>query len=77
MNKFYLIFLISSLSFGQPNPEKKTDTSKRKDITLKPIIADTINIKNTNTFTLWVWDDDASYIIFESWLRGKNPYKRT
>lgn len=34
-------------------------------------------IQNTSTFALWVWEDDTSYIIFDSWLTGRNPYKRT
>lgn len=33
-------------------------------------------IKDTNTFKLWVWEDDTSYVIFDSWLTGSNPYKR-
>lgn len=33
-------------------------------------------IKDTNTYKLWVWEDDSSYVIFDSWLTGVNPFKR-
>lgn len=33
-------------------------------------------IINTNTYKLWVWEDDNSYIQFESWLAGSNPFRR-
>lgn len=33
-------------------------------------------IKGTNTYKLWVYDDDNSYVIFDSWITGFNPISR-
>jgi hypothetical protein len=31
---------------------------------------------NTNIYKLWVCDDENSYVIFDSWLTGANPFRR-
>lgn len=33
-------------------------------------------IINTDVYKLWVYDDENSYIIFDSWLTGSNPTTR-
>ena len=33
-------------------------------------------IKGTNIYKLWVWEDDSTYVIFDSWIKGENPYRR-
>lgn len=33
-------------------------------------------IKGSNTYKLWVYDDDNSFVIFDSWITGFNPYRR-
>ena len=33
-------------------------------------------IKVSNTYKLWVYDDDNSFVIFDSWITGFNPYRR-
>ncbi len=33
-------------------------------------------LKNTNIYKLWVWEDDNTYVIFDSWVTGSNPFKR-
>ncbi|MGG7035701.1 MAG: TIR domain-containing protein [Flavobacterium sp.] len=32
--------------------------------------------EGTNLYKLWVWEDDTSYVIFDSWLTGSNPFRR-
>ncbi len=33
-------------------------------------------MEGTNLYKLWVHDEYNSYLIFESWIKGANPYKR-
>ncbi len=48
-NTSYLILLITAISFGQPKSEKKIDTSKIKEVALKPTKTDTVKLSNLST----------------------------
>lgn len=32
--------------------------------------------KDTDIYKLWVWEDDNTYVLFDSWVTGSNPYRR-
>lgn len=38
---------------------------------------DRASLKNTQEYKIWVNEDENTYIQFESWLKGSNPFRRT